>query len=193
MWWGPCRDSSSRLTVFLLELVQRQRGRSPHGCSEGPFTDTHTLARTQPFQLRGLNAGALLGLPGVGHVQLCLLSPTQQALSLSVCRKLDGPTRARPRASSAWQSPRSTSGAWATRRSVLQRVAWRWAALAEVPKMPSSRCSVSPSRFAPWFPAPGPLPPHTAATQALRTIHSADLGLSCRFKGFLPWDMDCFI
>lgn len=42
-------DSSSHLTVFLLELVQRQRGRSPHGCSEG-LSQTHTQSHVHsPF------------------------------------------------------------------------------------------------------------------------------------------------
>ena len=52
--------------------------------------------------------------------------------------------------------------------------------------------AVSPSGSPPGSLRPAPSPPH-AATQALGTIHSADLGLSCRFKGFLPWDVDCFI
>lgn len=123
----------------------------------GPFTDTHTLARTQPFQLRGLNAGALLGLPGVGHVQLCLLSPTQQALSLSVCRKLDGLLRARPRHPQLGSLREVPLVPGLQRRSVLQRVAWRWAALAEVRRCRPAGGSLA-LRFAPWFPAPGPLP-----------------------------------
>lgn len=160
MWWGPCRDSSSHLTVFLRAGPETV-GPAFAWLLRGPFTDTHTLTRTQPFQLRDFNAGALFVLPSVGHMQLCLLLPTQQALSLSVCRKLDGLLRARPRHPQLGGFREVPLVPGLQRRPVLQRVAGRWAALAEVRRCCPAGGSLA-LRFASWLPAPGP-PPHAAA------------------------------
>ena len=127
----------------------------------GPFTHTHTHTRAQPFQLRDFNAGALFVLPSVGHMQLCLLSLTQQALSLSVCRKLDGLLWARPRHPQLGGLREVPLVPGLQRRPVLQRVARRWAALAEVRRCRPAGGSLA-LRFASWLPAPEP-PPHAAA------------------------------
>ena len=127
----------------------------------GPFTHTHTHTRAQPFQLRDFNAGALFVLPSVGHMQLCLLSLTQQALSLSVCRKLDGLLWARPRHPQLGGLREVPLVPGLQRRPVLQRVAGRWAALAEVRRCRPAGGSLA-LRFASWLPAPEP-PPHAAA------------------------------
>lgn len=123
----------------------------------GPFADTHTHWHVHsPFSSATLMLVHFSDC-WVCHVQLCLLSPTQQALSLSVCRKLDGLLRARPRHPQLGSLREVPLVPGLQRQPVLQCIAGRWAALAEVRRCRPAGGSLA-LRFAPWFPAPSPLP-----------------------------------
>lgn len=118
---------------------------------------THTLARTQPFQLRDFNAGALLGLLGVPRAAVSSVADSAGSVLVSL-QKAGWATPGPATASSAWQSPRSTSGAWTTKAACSAVHCRALGCAGRSSKMPSSRWQSRP-QVRPLVPCAQP-PPH---------------------------------